>query len=286
LIGLAYRITGSLADAEDVVQEAWIRWATQDPDEVHNPAAWLTTVVSRLALDRLRAQHRRREVYVGPWLPDVLPTARTAEDTVELAESLTLGFLVVLDSLGPSERVAFLLGDVFGEPYPVIADTLGKSEAACRQLVSRARRKMQAARTGGAAPGPSPASAELLVQLMDSVLADDEERALSLLDPDVVLMSDSGPGRRAARRPVVGAERVRRLLKGGWRLFGFKSRPHRDLLPPVRLVDINGGPSVVLDWPEGPIVISGAAVDGRITSIWVRLNPDRTAALADPPPVL
>ncbi len=286
LTGLAYRITGSLPDAEDVVQEAWIRWAARDTSSVDNPAGWLTTVTSRLALDRLRAQRRRREVYVGPWLPDPVPTARTMEETAELAESLTLGFLVMLDSLGPLERVAFLLGDVFGEPYWVIAEVLGKSEPACRQLVSRARRKLHSARPEGRVHGPSPASAELLIQLMDSVLADDEERALSLLDPDVVLISDGGPARRAARHPVVGAKRVRQLIKGGWRLFGFKTRPSRDELPPARLLDINSSPSLVLDSVDGPIVITGEAVDGRITCIWVRLNPDKTAALEHPPPMI
>jgi RNA polymerase sigma-70 factor (ECF subfamily) len=286
LTGLAYRITGSLADAEDVVQEAWIRWAAREAGGVENPAGWLTTVTSRLALDRLRAQRRRREVYVGPWLPDPVPTARSVEETAELAESLTLGFLVLLDSLGPFERVAFLLGDVFGEPYPVIAEVLGKNEPACRQLVSRARRKMQTARPAGRAPDPSPASADLLMQLMDSVLAGDEERALSLLDPDVVLISDAGAARRAARRPVVGAKRVNQLLKGGWRLFGFKSPPSREQLPPARLLDVNSSPSLVLDWPEGPIVITAAAVDGRIASIWVRLNPDKTAALEGRPPLV
>jgi RNA polymerase sigma-70 factor (ECF subfamily) len=286
LTGLAYRITGSLADAEDVVQEAWIRWADRDAASVENPAGWLTTVTSRLALDRLRAQRRRREVYVGPWLPDPVPTAPTIEETAELAESLTLGFLVMLDSLGPFERVAFLLGDVFGEPYSVIAQVLGKSEPACRQLVSRARRKLHSVRPDTRSPGPSAAFAELLLQLMDSVFDDDEERALSLLDPDVVLISDAGPARRAARHPVVGAKRVRQLLKGGWRLFGFKSPPNRDALPPARLLDINSSPSLVLDWLDGPIVITGEAVDGRITSIWVRLNPDKTAGLEDPPPIV
>jgi RNA polymerase sigma-70 factor (ECF subfamily) len=130
LAGLAYRITGSLVDAEDVVQEVWIRWAAPDAATVDNPAGWLTTVTSRLALDYLRAQRRRREVYVGPWLPDPVRTARDAEETAELGDSLTLGFLVLLDSLGPYERVAFLLGDVFGEPYPAIAKILGKSEPA------------------------------------------------------------------------------------------------------------------------------------------------------------
>jgi RNA polymerase sigma-70 factor (ECF subfamily) len=287
LIGLAYRITGSLADAEDVVQEAWIRWAARDAGTVDNPAGWLTTVTSRLALDRLRAQRRRREVYVGSWLPDPVPTAHGVEETAELAESLTLGFLVLLDSLGPSERVAFLLGDVFGEPYPVIATVLGKSEPACRQLVSRARRKVHSARPDGPSPRPSPASAELLVQLMESVLAGDEDRVLNLLDPDIVLISDAGPARRAARRPVVGAERVRQqLMKAGWRLLGFKGRLSGDDLPPARVVDVNSSPSLVVDLPEGPIVITGETVDGRIRSLWVRLNPDKTAALKDAPPMV
>jgi RNA polymerase sigma-70 factor (ECF subfamily) len=283
LTGLAYRITCSLADAEDVVQEVWIRWAARDAATVGNPAGWLTTVTSRLALDRLRAQRRRREVYVGPWLPDPVPTARDVEETAELAESLTLGFLILLDSLGPYERVAFLLGDVFGEPYPAIAEILGKSEPACRQLVSRARRKLLAARPGAGTPRPAPASAEMLEQLMYSVLAGDEERTLKLLHPDVVLISDAGPARRAARHPVAGAERVRQLLSGSARLF---ARASPDGRPPARLLEVNSSPSLVLDTPEGPIVITGEAVRGQITSIWVRLNPDKTAALKDPPPVV
>jgi RNA polymerase sigma-70 factor (ECF subfamily) len=286
LTGLAYRITGSLADAEDVVQEVWIRWAARDAAIVDNPAGWLTTVTSRLALDYLRAQRRRREVYVGPWLPDPVRTARDAEEAVELAESLTLGFLVLLDSLGPYERVAFLLGDVFGEPYPAIARILGKSEPACRQLVSRARRKLHSARSDAGTPPPVPASAELLAQLMYSVLAGDEERTLSLLHPDVVLISDAGPARSAARHPIAGAERVRQLLKGSWKLFGFKIRSSPDGRLPARLLEVNSSPSLVLDSPEGPIVITGEASGDQIIAIWVRLNPDKTAALEDRPPVV
>lgn len=286
LIGLAYRTTGSVADAEDAVQEAWIRWAARDAGNVENPAGWLTTVTSRLALDRLRAQRRRREVYVGPWLPDPVPTARGVEESADLAESLTLGFLIVLDSLGPSERVAFLLANVFGESYPIIASTLGKSEPACRQLVSRARRKMHSARPEDGASGPAPASGDLLIQLMQSVLAGDEKRALQLLDPDIVLISDAGPARRAARVPVVGAKRVLQLVKGSPTFLGFQSRPSRDQLPPARILEANSSPSLVLDTPNGPIVITGEAVDGRITSIWARLNPDKTAVLDGSPPVV
>ena len=286
LTGLAYRITCSLADAEDVVQEAWIRWAARDAASVDNPAAWLTTVTSRLALDRLRAQRRRREVYVGPWLPDPVPTGSNVEEAAELAESLTLGFLVLLDSLGPYERVAFLLGDVFGEPYPAIAAILGKTEAACRQLVSRARRKLDSARPATGTAAPTPASAELLEQLMHSVLAGDEARTLSLLHPDVVLVSDAGPARRAARHPVAGAERVRQLLAGTWKLIEFRTGSSPDERPPVRLIEVNSSPSLVLETPEGPIVITGEAVGGQITAIWARLNPDKTAALGDPPPLV
>jgi RNA polymerase sigma-70 factor (ECF subfamily) len=121
---------------------------------------------------------------------------------------------------------------------------------------------------------------------MDAVLAGDEQRALGLLDPDVVLTSDAGPARRAARRPVVGAKRVQQLLRGGWKLFGYKTPPSREELPPARLLEVNSSPSLVLDWPEGPIVITGEAVDGLITSIWVRLNPDKTTALTAPPPIV
>ena len=219
-------------------------------------------------------------------LPISVLTAQNAEETAELAESLTLGFLVLLDSLGPYERVAFLLGDVFGEPYPAIAKILGKSESACRQLVSRARRKLHSARPGAGTPPPAPAPGELLEQLMYSVLAGDEYRTLSLLHPDVVLISDGGPARRAARHPIVGAERVGQLLKGSWRLFGSKISPGPDERLPARLLEVNASPSLVLDSPEGPIVITGEAEGGQLTSIWVRLNPDKTAALKDQPPVV
>ena len=280
LTGLAYRITASIPDAEDVVQETWLRWSAADQESIVNPAGWLTTVASRLALDRLRGQRRRREVYVGPWLPDPVTNEPSPEESAELSESLTVGFLVVLDRLGPAERVAFLLGDVFGEPYPVIAETLGKSEDACRQLLSRARRKVREARPTSRGDIPSPAPLELLGELMTAVLEGEEERALSLLDPEVVLVSDGGPDRRAARHPVVGAHRVQRLISGGWRLFGFKARPTDPTqLPPARIATVNSTPSIVFDAEGGPVILSAEAADGRITRIWVRLNPDKTAAL-------
>ena len=149
LVGLAYRITGSVADADDVVQEAWMRFHRAGPETVERPAAWLTTVVARLALDQLKAAHHQREVYVGPWLPepvasDPLSVARPGpEEMAELAQSLTLGFLHVLETLSPVERVVFVLADVFDVPYKEIAEAVGRSPAACRQLASRARRRIR-----------------------------------------------------------------------------------------------------------------------------------------------
>jgi RNA polymerase sigma-70 factor (ECF subfamily) len=282
LLGLAYRMVAVSADAEDVVQEAWLRWSKADQGSIDNPQAWLTTVTTRLALDRIRAVQRRREVYVGPWLPDPVSSDRTPAERVELAESLTLGFLVLLDRLDPVERAVFLLADVFDEPYSMIAEAVGKSEAACRQVASRARRKLRETAGDPDRPAAAPAPAELLGQLLGAFVVGDEEAALRLLAPDVVLVSDGGPRRHAARRPVVGSYRVHRLLSGGWRLFGFKARPAAEEFPPARLAVVNAGPAIVVDSPGGPIVISGEARDGRITHIWVRLNPEKVSGLDRP----
>lgn len=277
LLGLAYRITGGRADAEDVVQEAWLRWRHADRATLDSPGAWLTTVTTRLALDCLRTVRRRREVYTGPWLPDPVSTVRSPDDAAELAESLTVGFLVLLDRLGPVERAVLLLADVFGEPFAIVAEAVGKSEVACRQIATRARRKLRLADLAAARMHPAPA--ELLGALLTAVAAGDEEAAMALLAPDVQLVADAGPARRAARRPVVGPHRVHRLLRGGWRLFGFRSRPAPHDLPPIRLAIVNAGPALVADAPNGLVVISGEACQGAITRIWVRLNPAKTADL-------
>jgi len=266
LLGLAYRMTGSLADAEDVVQDAWLRWSTADVAAVDNPAAWLTTVATRLSLDRIRTADRRRAEYVGEWLPEPVATSRGPEETAELAESLTLGFLVLLDRLSPTERAVFLLADVFGEPYSTIGETVGKSEVACRQIASRARRKVHEERVG-APPDDDP---ELLSRLITAVLAGDSEGLLDLLDPDVVLVSDGGPERHAARRPVVGAERVGRfVLNLGRRAVGAAAA----------IVEVNGRPSLVQELPDGRIVTQIDQHDGRITAIWVCLNPSKLRGL-------
>jgi RNA polymerase sigma-70 factor (ECF subfamily) len=178
------------------------------------------------------------------------------------------------------ERAVFLLADVFGEPFSLIAGAVGKSEAACRQIATRARRKI---RDADGEPGhTAPASAALLTQLMFAVVSGDEDQALRLLAPDVVLVSDGGPDLHAARRPVVGSYRVHRLLSGGWRLLGFRARPALEELPAVQVETVNASPAIVIDSPAGPIVISAQVRGEVITRIWIRLNPAKTSHLEQP----
>lgn len=222
LTGLAYRLLGSLSDAEDVVQEAWFRWARADRDEIDNPAAWLTTVVGRLGLDRLRSRQRDRAEYVGPWLPEPLVesvAARAADPAgdpqahAETADSLTTAFLVLLEQLTPTERLVVLLADVFDEPFSSIAPIVGKSEAATRQLAVRARRKVRRPE-GGSTPTRPPLAEQLRAaeSFVVAVAMGDRDAVLGLVAPDVVLVSDGGAARHAARRPVVGPDRVARFM--------------------------------------------------------------------------
>jgi RNA polymerase sigma-70 factor (ECF subfamily) len=266
LLGLAYRMLGSLSDAEDVVQDAWLRWSAADRSSIRNPAAWLTTVTTRLALDRTRTVRRRRETYVGPWLPEPVATDPSPEDRAELAESLTLGFLILLDTLSPTERAVLLLADVFATPFADVAAALGKSEEACRQIASRARRKLHRKQ-------PRPASIadrNLLEELVMATTRGDVTSVLSLLDPEVVLETDGGPNRRAARRPFRGADRVARL--------GIKLIHQVDQYPMTRMV-VNNRPSIVIDHPDGPIVAQADEQNGRIVAIRVLMNPDKLAGL-------
>ena len=287
LVGLAYRIMGSRLDAEDVVQEAWLRAQRTDWPAVERPAAWLTTVVSRLALDELRSARRRRETYVGPWLPDPVrttderpesPTDRTGDDTAvdpaavaELAESLTFGFLLLLEALEPVERVVFLLADVFDTPYAEIAAAVGRSPAACRQVASRARRRV---REGRVRCDP-PADAERVAhELLLAVAAGDVGTVVSLLSDDVVLISDGGATVRAARRPVVGPERVARFLVNLNRRYPVAA---------VEATAINGEPGVVMHLADGiDLVVAVEVVEGRVHAVHAIRNPEKIAALDVP----
>jgi RNA polymerase sigma-70 factor, ECF subfamily len=284
LLGLAYRMTGSLAEAEDVVQDAWLRWSGTDRSAVDNPAAWLTTVTTRLSLDRLKAIDRRRAHYVGQWLPEPVATTRGPEEAAEVADSLTLGFLVLLDRLTPLERAVFLLAEVFAEPYSEIAATVDRRPDACRQIASRARRKLEAARRprpdedrdGGADPAPDRSLArntEVLEQLVTAVLSGDVDRVLALLDPEVVLVSDGGPNRHAARQPVVGPPRVARLL--------INLAGRLDHVTPTSIIELNDRPALRMEVADGPVVMQIEQVGGRVRTLWFLLNPEKLHGLDD-----
>ncbi len=270
LVGLAYRMLGTVADAEDVVQDAWLRWRTLRPGEVDRPEAWLTTVTTRIALDHLRVARRRREAYVGPWLPEPLVTEAGPAEAAELAESLRLGFLTVLDQLQPVERAVFLLADVFAEPYADIAETMGRSEVACRQIASRARRRMRRADATEHPPVDRGHERAVVDALMTAVVMGDVDLALSYLSPDVVCVSDGGAARRAARRPVVGAERVVRFLVN-------LTRRHAGQMS-ARSAMVNGDVGSVV-YLDGSIdVVTAFSVEGdRVTTIRMIRNPDKLA---------
>jgi RNA polymerase sigma-70 factor (ECF subfamily) len=266
LLGVAYRMLGTVADAEDVVQEAYLRWHAADHAAVERPEAWLTTVTSRLALDRLRSAQRRREEYVGPWVAEpVVLGERGPEEAAELADSLTLGFLAVLDRLAPVERAVFLLADVFAVPFAEIAETVGKSPAACRQIASRARTRVRTEGPPHAAPG---ADRRIIEELLVAVAMGDVEGAVARLAPDALCVTDGGPERRAARRPVVGATRVARFLVNTAR-NGYDGATFEPVV-------INGCPGLVVS-VDGTIDFAASfdlADDGRVAAIWMVRNPE------------
>lgn len=271
LLGLAYRILGTMSDAEDVVQDVWLRWERTDREVIQRPAAWLTTVTSRAALDRLKARQRRREDYVGPWLPEPIELAEGPEQSVELADSLTLGFLVLLERLDPTERVVFLLADVFGEPYATIAEVVGRSPEACRKMASRARRRVQDERRGSPQRQPDRA---VVVELAHALMTGDMAKTLSLLDADVVLTSDGGRDHRAARHPVVTAPRVGRLL------INLAKRVPEGV--PIRQAVLNGDPAVVVGRPTAPaLAVVFETAGGRVFAIRIVVNPEKLGHLGN-----
>ena len=279
LVGLAYRLLGSLSDAEDVVQEAWVRWNRTDIDLLDSPAAWLTTVVSRLGIDRLRARRRQQSGYVGPWLPEPLVSYSVGDDpadAAELSDSLSTAFLVLLERLSPNERLVLLLADVFGQPFSTVAGVIGKGESATRQMAVRARRKVRADQElRPSAASPSRAD-QLMVatQFVEAIMLGDEVRVRSLLSADVVLVSDGGADRHAARRPVVGPDRVSRFLLNITRRF-MTVRGHAI---DVQQRWINGSPGVVISFDGVPYWVAAFDVhDGRVQRFFATLNPDKLA---------
>jgi RNA polymerase sigma-70 factor (ECF subfamily) len=276
-VSVAYRMVGSRTEAEDLAQEAMVRVTRAlDTDDIRSPEAFTTTVTTRLAIDHLRLARVQRETYVGPWLPEpVVDDELGPSAAAELSDSLSLAFLVVLESLGPVERAAFLLREVFGFDYPQVAEALGRSEDACRQLVSRAKHRVGDQRPRFAVDRDE--HRRLLEGFLDAARGGDLGRLTSLLTADVVLVSDGGPTVKAARRPIHGVERVSRFLSTtGPKIFAGTQ---------VHLAPVNGEPGFVVV-RDGALYLAGTieVADGAITAVrWV-VNPDKLHWIPAPPP--
>jgi RNA polymerase sigma-70 factor (ECF subfamily) len=272
LLRLAYRMLGSVAEAEDVVQDAWLRW-TRSEDEILDPAGWLVRVTSRLCIDRLRSAKAQREAYRGPWLPEPLIEELTV-DPVERAEDVSVAFLLALERLSPLERAVFLLHDVFDEDYASVAETLGRNEAAVRQLAARARAHVKDNRPRFTVSQED--AAKLAAAFMAAAAQGDMKALSSVLAEDAVLISDGGGKRTAALRPMTGRDDIIRLLEGiAWR-SGYSP-----LWPlSFRAVRINGYPGVIMEREDGPMTVAfQPGEDGKLAAIYLVRNPDKLARL-------
>jgi RNA polymerase sigma-70 factor (ECF subfamily) len=270
LFGVAYRVLGSVADAEDVIQNAWLRWQSVDHSKIENPDRFLVRVTARLAIDELRSARSRRESYVGEWLPEPLMVQPDAAERAATAESVSLAMLLVLESLTPVERVVFVLREVFDYPYAEIAEAIGVTEAAARQTGMRARSHVQDRQSRY---DVDPLAQRTVVEaFLAACEGGDVEALLSVLSPDVVLISDGGGLAQAPRKPIVGAEMVARAL------VTFAGRPPAD--PTSVVVDINGEAGVVVYSRKQPAVAVGTKiVDGKIVELYLVANPEKLGGL-------
>jgi RNA polymerase sigma-70 factor (TIGR02957 family) len=268
LFTVAYEMLGSASDAEDVVQETWLRWAGVDHAVVRDPRAYLVRIVTRQALNRLRTLARRREEYVGEWLPEPLLTSPDVAADVELAESVSIAMLTVLETLGPAERAVFVLREVFETPYEEIAEAVGKSPATVRQIAHRARDHVAARRPR--MPVSTTEQQEAVDRFLAAIRHGDLQGLLDVLAPDVVVVADGGGFAAAYRRPIRGAERVAGLLIAGLRTVDFEVRP----------IWLNGSPAARLDiGGEVDTAVSLAVEDGRVARIYAIRNPHKLAGL-------
>lgn len=265
---VAYRMLGSRADADDVVQEAYLRWHGSPVESIRSPQAWLMTTTTRLAIDRLRQLRAERERYTGPWLPEplVADAAPPADQCAEIASDLSVAFLAVMERLAPEERAAFLLHEVFDSGYDDIARILDKSEAACRQIVSRAAKRVRADRPRVKI---NPAvTRRLLDELAHAVQANDQEALLKVLAADSSWISDGGGNARAALKVIRGAEKVARFATGVYR----KLRSELTFRP----VSVNEEPGLAAYWGEHLVSVLAIRTDGeKIVDVYSILNPEK-----------
>ncbi|SFO96169.1 RNA polymerase sigma-70 factor, ECF subfamily [Geodermatophilus dictyosporus] len=263
-----------VADAEDAVQDAWLRWSAADRDDVADPRAWLVRTTTRLALDRLTSARARRETHVGPWLPEPLLTEHAGDpaDEAVLGDEVSLALLVVLESLSPAERAVFVLREVFAVPAAEVAAALGRSEAAVRQLGHRAREHVAARRPRFDADRR--AHREVTERVLAACLGGDVDALVAALAPGAVLVTDGGGRAKAALRPITGADEVARFLtavvSGGASLPGLR----------IGLAEVNGRPGVAAWTDEGPYVaVSLVVTGGLVEQVLVVLNPDKLSGL-------
>ncbi|MGP4114721.1 RNA polymerase sigma-70 factor [Streptomyces sp. 4N509B] len=276
LFTVAYEMLGSAADAEDVLQETWLRWVGVDPDRVRDQRAYLVRITTRQALNRLRAVRRRREAYVGPWLPEPMLTAPDVAEDVELAESVSMALMLVLETLSPTERAVFVLREAFDVGYDEIAAAVDRSPAAVRQIAHRARRHVDARRRRTVVSASETRAA--LESFRRAVETRDLKGLLDVLAPDVVLVSDGGGVRHAALRPVSGARKVSRLFLGGLgRVEGTLTGE-----PTV----VNGGPALLVRL-DGELdgIMALRVEDARITGLYYVRNPEKLTHLAATTPL-
>jgi RNA polymerase sigma-70 factor (TIGR02957 family) len=266
LFTVAYEMLGSAVDAEDVLQETWLRWSDVDLDTVRDQRAYLVRITTRQALNRMRTLGRRKETYVGPWLPEPLLTAPDVAEDVELADSVSMAMLLVLETLKPTERAVFVLRDVFDLGYDEIAEAVDKSPAAVRQIAHRARAHVAARRPRGIA---SPAETRgALEAFQRAVETGDLQSLLDILAPDVVALADGGGVKQAVPRPIVGADRVARLFAAGLAIVGAELS-----LEPVQ---VNGCPALIIRL-NGEIdsVLAVRIEGGLVTGLYTVRNPEK-----------
>ena len=278
MFSVAYRVLGSATDAEDAVQDAWIKWSAADRSQVADPKAYLARIVSNLAMERLRSTRHRRETYVGPWLPEPILTSGDTADDVMNAESVSMAMLVVLETLSPLERAVFVLKEVFAFSHAEIATAVERSEAAVRQAAHRAREHVQARRPRFTADRSR--QREAAEQFFAASAGGDINTLMELLSPDVTLWTDGGGKVRQALRPVVGASAV-----ASW-FAAIGTVTYQGVAPAdmnAELVEINGGPGVVFSGPDRVIATVTVVVDGngRIAAVHNIANPDKLQAIAD-----
>jgi RNA polymerase sigma-70 factor (TIGR02957 family) len=267
LFTIAYEMLGSATDAEDVVQDTWLRWAAVDHAAVHNPRAYLVQTVTRQALNRLRTVFRRREEYVGEWLPEPVLTSPELADDVELAESVSIAMLTVLETLGPAERAVFVLREVFDTPYDEIAAVVGKTPAAVRQIAHRARAYVAARRPRMQVDRA--AHHAVIEKFVAAISAGDVQGLMDVLAPDVVVIADGGGVVPAARTPIAGAEKAARLLARAPEAPGFAAS----------IAWINATVGVRFDFDAATAAVSLVVEAGRISRIFAIVNPHKLGSL-------